>query len=52
MGSPSEYGKQFSAFGLYQALAAQGKTDQAEAAKNRFEKAWSRADVTLSTSRF
>ncbi len=42
----------WSLFGLYQALAAQGKTEQAEAAKRRFEKAWARADVTLSASRF
>ncbi len=42
----------WSLFGLHQALAAQGKTDQAEAAKKRFEKAWSRADVTLNASRF
>jgi tetratricopeptide (TPR) repeat protein len=42
----------WSLFGLYQALRGQDKTEQAEAVKGRFEKAWARADVTLSASRF
>lgn len=42
----------WSLLALYQALAAQGKTDQAEVTKKRFEKAWSRADVTLRAPRF
>jgi len=42
----------WSLFGLYQALRGQDKTEQAEAIKGRFEKAWARADVTLSASRF
>lgn len=41
-----------SLFGLYQALSAQDKTEQAEAVKNRFEKAWARADITPKSSRF
>jgi tetratricopeptide (TPR) repeat protein len=39
-------------FGLMQSLRAQGKEKQAAAAEGRFRKAWSRADVTLSASRF
>jgi len=39
-------------FGLMQSLRAQGKEEQAAAAEGRFRKAWSRADVTLSASRF
>ncbi len=39
-------------FGLRQALAAQGKTEQAAQAEERFKAAWSRADVTLTASRF
>jgi tetratricopeptide (TPR) repeat protein len=39
-------------FGLTQALKAQGKNDDAALVEARFKKAWSRADVTLSASRF
>jgi hypothetical protein len=38
-------------FGLVKALEAQGKTEQAALMKERFEKAWSRADVKLTSSR-
>jgi tetratricopeptide (TPR) repeat protein len=39
-------------FGLTQALRAQGKMDQAALVDARFRKAWARADVTLTASRF
>jgi tetratricopeptide (TPR) repeat protein len=39
-------------FGLMQALKAQGKNDDAALVEVRFKKAWARADVTLSASRF
>lgn len=39
-------------FGLRQALAAQGKTADAAAVSKDFDKAWSLADVTLTSSRF
>jgi tetratricopeptide (TPR) repeat protein len=39
-------------FGLTQALRAQGKNDDAAAVEARFKKAWARADVTLTSSRF
>lgn len=39
-------------FGLMQALKAQGKNDEAALVEARFKKAWSRADVTLTASRF
>jgi tetratricopeptide (TPR) repeat protein len=42
----------WSLFGLAQALRAQGKQDQAAAVQQRFDKAWARADVKLSASRF
>jgi hypothetical protein len=42
----------WSLFGLAQALRAQGRADEAGAAQARFEKAWTRADVKLSASRF
>jgi len=38
-------------YGLTKALEAQGKTEQAALVKARFEKAWSRADVKLTSSR-
>jgi tetratricopeptide (TPR) repeat protein len=38
-------------FGLAKALRAQGKDDRAAAIEARFEKAWARADVTLTASR-
>jgi tetratricopeptide (TPR) repeat protein len=39
-------------YGLMQALRAQRKDDQAALIEARFKKAWERADVALSTSRF
>ena len=39
-------------FGLVQALRAQGKEADAAIVEARFKKAWSRADVTLTASRF
>jgi tetratricopeptide (TPR) repeat protein len=43
----------WSLFGLAQALRAQqGRGDDAAAAQARFDKAWARADVTLTASRF
>ncbi len=39
-------------FGLAQALRAQGKDEQASIVEGRFAKAWARADVTLTSSRF
>jgi tetratricopeptide (TPR) repeat protein len=42
----------WSLFGLTQALRAQGKNDEAGLVEKRFQKAWARADVKLSASRF
>ena len=42
----------WSLFGLMQALKAQGKNEDASLIEARFKKAWARADVTLSSSRF
>jgi tetratricopeptide (TPR) repeat protein len=42
----------WSLFGLARSLQAQGKTAEAAAIDARFQKAWARADVTLSASRF
>lgn len=42
----------WSLFGLGQALRAQGKTAEVAAVEVRFKKAWARADVTLTASRF
>jgi tetratricopeptide (TPR) repeat protein len=39
-------------FGLLQALRAQNKTTEAELIQERFNRAWARADVTLTASRF
>ena len=39
-------------FGLTQALKAQGKNEDAALVEARFKKAWARADVTLTGSRF
>ena len=39
-------------FGLMQSLRAQGKEEQAVSIEKRFRKAWSRADMTLTASRF
>jgi tetratricopeptide (TPR) repeat protein len=38
-------------FGVWKALEAQGKADEARLAEQRFQQAWSRADVTLTASR-
>ena len=42
----------WSLFGLVQALTAQGRRDEAAAVQARFDKAWTRADVKLPSSRF
>ncbi len=42
----------WSLYGLTQALKAQGKNDDAAMVEARFKKAWAKADVTLSNSRF
>jgi len=42
----------WSLYGLAQALRAQGKADEAAAVDGRFRRAWARADVTLTASRF
>ena len=39
-------------FGLLQALRVQGKTENAKLVEARLAKAWARADVTLTASRF
>jgi tetratricopeptide (TPR) repeat protein len=41
----------WSLYGLMKALQAQGKTEQAEAVEKRFQKAWSRSDVKLTTAK-
>ncbi|MCW5979768.1 MAG: tetratricopeptide repeat protein [Bryobacteraceae bacterium] len=41
----------WSLLGLIQSLEAQGKTSEAEQARRRFEKAWSRADIQIPSSR-
>jgi len=45
-------GNGWSLFGLAQSLRAQGKTAQATQVDADFRKAWSRADVTITASRF
>jgi tetratricopeptide (TPR) repeat protein len=42
----------WSLYGLMKALQAQGKRDQAALVEARFKKAWERADVAISDSRF
>ncbi len=42
----------WSLYGLMQALKAQGKNDDAALVEARFKKAWARADVQLTASRF
>jgi tetratricopeptide (TPR) repeat protein len=42
----------WSLFGLVQSLQVQGKAEQAVVIEARFRKAWNRADVTLTASRF
>jgi tetratricopeptide (TPR) repeat protein len=42
----------WSLFGLMQSLRAQGKEEQAGVIEKRFRKAWNRADVILTASRF
>jgi tetratricopeptide (TPR) repeat protein len=41
----------WSLFGLWQSLAAQQRDEQARQVRARFERAWARADVTLTSSR-
>jgi len=45
-------GNGWSLFGLAQSLRAQGKTAEATETEARYRKAWERADVTLTASRF
>ncbi len=42
----------WSLIGLMQALQAQGKNDEASLVEKRFRRAWARADVKLTASRF
>jgi len=42
----------YSLFGLWQSLKAQGRDDEAEQIEQQFARAWTDADVTLSSSRF
>jgi tetratricopeptide (TPR) repeat protein len=42
----------WSLFGLSRSLAMQGRSQEAEAVKRRFERAWQHADVALTASRF
>jgi tetratricopeptide (TPR) repeat protein len=42
----------WSLFGLSQALRAEGRADEAADVEARFKKAWAKADVTLTASRF
>ena len=42
----------WSLFGLMQALKAEGKNEDAALVESRFKKAWARADVKLTSSRF
>ncbi|MCH7553696.1 MAG: hypothetical protein IIC82_06840 [Chloroflexi bacterium] len=42
----------FALFGLWQSLVAQNKEEEGKEALDRFSQAWSRADITLTTSRF
>jgi tetratricopeptide (TPR) repeat protein len=42
----------WSLFGLMQSLKAQGKSEPADQVEKRFQKAWARADVQLTASRF
>ena len=42
----------WSLYGLTQSLQAQKKKEEATAANQRFRKAWARADVKLTASRF
>ncbi|MDH3244465.1 MAG: hypothetical protein OEM26_07610 [Saprospiraceae bacterium] len=41
----------WSLFGLHQCLVAQGKREEAAKVKKKFEKAWARADIALTSSR-
>lgn len=42
----------WSLFGLTQSLRAQGKQEEADGIEKRFQRAWAKADVKLSASRF
>jgi tetratricopeptide (TPR) repeat protein len=41
----------WSLFGLSQSLTAQGRVDEARLVRARFDRAWARADITLTSSR-
>jgi len=41
----------WSLFGLMKSLEAQGRSDEAAIIRQRFQRAWARADITLSSSR-
>ena len=45
-------GNGWALLGLAQSLAAQGKAPEAIRAEELFRKAWARADVTITRSRF
>jgi tetratricopeptide (TPR) repeat protein len=42
----------WSLFGLWQSLTAQGKADEAQVVKSRFDTTWAGADITLTRARF
>ncbi|MGH9459785.1 MAG: tetratricopeptide repeat protein, partial [Vicinamibacteria bacterium] len=42
----------WSLYGLLQSLRMQGKTSDAAEVQEKFERAWARADVSLTSSRF
>ncbi len=42
----------FALYGLWQALKAQGRTDEAAEVEARFNMAWTDADVKLASSRY
>jgi tetratricopeptide (TPR) repeat protein len=45
-------GNGWALFGLHRALLTQGRTDEAAAVEGRFKRAWTGADVMLTSSRF
>ena len=45
-------GNGWALFGLAAALAAQGKKDEAAAARKQFEEAWKEADIKLARAAF
>lgn len=42
----------WSLYGLLESLRAQGRDEEAESVRQRFERAWARADVVLVPSRY